>query len=88
LTSRSVFGNVVRPLEALGTAVSLAGGANSVVYSSRLLPRFFCHFLRRNQCRWTFFLPVVVASAILFLSADVVSAILHLVAEFADFGDV
>jgi len=40
LTSRSVFGNVVRPLAALGTAVSLAGGANSVVYSSRLLPRF------------------------------------------------
>jgi len=86
--SRSVFGNVVRPLAALGMAVSLAGSANSVIYSSRLLPRFFCRFLRRNRCRWTFFSPVEVVSAILFFSTDVVSAILHLIAEFAGFGDV
>ena len=72
----------------IGTTVSLAGSANSVVYSFSLLPRSFCRFLGRNRCRWTFFSPVVVVSAILFFSMGVVLAILHLMAEFADFGDV
>jgi len=87
----SLIGNDVCPLAVTARLSAWLECAISIAYSSWLFLPSFCRFLRRNRCLWTFFFPVVaeaVISAILVFSMGVVSAILHLMAELVDFGDV